>query len=177
MRMLLAYQWATPGKKLLFQGGEIGVWNEWNHDHQLDWAVGLHPAHAGIARLVGDLNRIYRQYPAMHVRDCDPVGFQWLVGDDRDASVFVFMRTGEGKDPPVIVAMNATPVPRHNYRIGVPSRGFWKEILNSDAGIYHGSGMGNQGGMNTDPVWCRGFDQSIVITIPPLAVVMFTPEA
>jgi 1,4-alpha-glucan branching enzyme len=175
MRMLLAYQWATPGKKLLFQGGEIGVWNEWNHDQQLDWAVGLHPGHAGIARLVGDLNRIYRTYRAMHVRDCDPVGFQWLIGDDRDASVFVFMRTGEGKDPPVIVAMNATPVPRQNYRIGVPSRGFWKEIINTDAGIYHGSGMGNHGGVSTDPVWCRGHDQSIVITLPPLAVVMFTP--
>ena len=86
------------------------------------------------------------------------------------------MRTGEGKDPPVIVAMNATPVPRQNYRIGVPSGGFWKEILNTDAGIYHGSGMGNHGGVSTDPVWCRGHDQSIVITLPPLAVVMFTPE-
>jgi 1,4-alpha-glucan branching enzyme len=176
LRLLLGYQWATPGKKLLFMGGEIGVWHEWNHDHQLDWAVGLHPAHGGIARWVGDLNRAYRAHRALHVRDCDPVGFQWLVGDDRDASVFVFMRTGEEKDPPVIVAMNATPVPRYNYRIGVPKAGFYKELLNSDAGIYYGGGIGNHGGVHAEAHHCRGYDQSISITIPPLAIVMFTPE-
>jgi 1,4-alpha-glucan branching enzyme len=177
LRLLLGYQWATPGKKLLFMGGEIGVWNEWNHDHQLDWAVGHHAAHSGIARWVGDLNRAYRHYRALHVRDCDPVGFQWLVGDDREASTFVFLRTGEEGDPPVLVAMNATPVPREGYRLGVPLAGHWKEILNSDAGVYYGGGMGNRGGVHTEPVWCRGFEQSVVITIPPLAIVMFVPES
>ncbi|MBV8760876.1 MAG: 1,4-alpha-glucan branching protein GlgB [Deltaproteobacteria bacterium] len=173
LRLLLAYQWATPGKKLLFMGGELGVWNEWNHDHQLDWAVGHHPAHAGIARLLGDLNRVYRGHRALHARDCDPVGFQWVIGDDRDASSFAFLRTGEEGDPPVLVAMNATPVPRQGYRIGVPRGGYWKEILNSDAGVYYGSGMGNHGGVHAENVWCHGKDHSIVVTLPPLALVMF----
>ena len=173
LRLLLSYQWATPGKKLLFMGGELGVWNEWNHDQQLDWAVGHHPAHAGIARLVGDLNRVYRGHRALHARDCDPVGFQWLIGDDRDASIFAFLRTADDDDAPVLVAMNATPVPRQGYRVGVPRGGYWKEILNSDAGVYAGSGLGNHGGVHAENVWCRGQDHSIVITLPPLALVMF----
>jgi 1,4-alpha-glucan branching enzyme len=176
MRLLFGYKWALPGKKLIFMGDEIAVWSEWNHDHQLDWACGQHPAHAGIARFVGDANGVYRSHRAMHVRDCDPVGFQWLVGDDRDGSALVFLRWGDADDPPVLVVANFTPVPRDGYRIGVPRGGFWKEILNSDATIYGGSGIGNRGGMDAEAVPWRGFEQSLVVTAPPLAIVYFVAQ-
>jgi 1,4-alpha-glucan branching enzyme len=176
LRLLFGYQWALPGKKLLFMGDEIGVWNEWNHDHELDWACGMRPAHAGIARWVGDLNAAYRKYPALHVRDCDPVGFQWLVGDDRDASVLAFVRWGEPGDAPIVVVASFTPVPREGYRFGVPKPGFWREILNSDATIYGGSGIGNRGGMHSDAIGAGGFEQSLIVTAPPLGVTMFVAE-
>jgi 1,4-alpha-glucan branching enzyme len=176
LRLLFGYQWAVPGKKLIFMGDEIGVWNEWNHDHQLDWAVGQHPAHAGIARWIGDLNSAYRRYPALHARDCDPVGFHWIIGDDRDNGVIAFERVGGDGDPPVIFAMTTTPVPREGYRLGTSRPGFWREILNSDATIYGGSGVGNRGGVHSEAVGSHGRDQSIVITVPPLGVVMFVAE-
>jgi len=177
LRLLFGYQWALPGKKLLFMGDEIGVWNEWAHDHQLDWAVGLHPAHAGIARWVGDLNRAYREHPALHVGDCDPVGFQWIASDDRDASVLAFLRTGGDGDPPVLAVANLTPVVREGYRLGVPRPGRWREILNSDATTYGGSGVGNRGGMDAEPVGWGGHAQSLVVTAPPLGVVLFVAES
>jgi 1,4-alpha-glucan branching enzyme len=173
MRLLFGYQWSLPGKKLIFMGNEIAVWNEWNHDHGLDWACGLHPAHAGIARWLGDLNGAYKAHRALHVGDCEPVGFQWLIGDDRDANVLVYLRTGGEQDPPVLVVANFTAVPREGYRIGVPRAGYWKEILNSDAALYGGSGIGNRGGMNTEKVACRGHEQSLVVTAPPLGIVYF----
>jgi 1,4-alpha-glucan branching enzyme len=172
MRLLFGYQWSLPGKKLLFMGDELGVWNEWNHDHELDWAVGNHPAHGGIARWVGDLNRTYRAHRALHVRDCDPVGFTWVVGDDREASVLGYLRTGEADDPPVLVIANFTPVPREGYRIGVPRGGFWRELLNSDATIYGGSGIGNRGGMDAEPIAWHGHEHSLLVTAPPLAIVL-----
>jgi 1,4-alpha-glucan branching enzyme len=177
LRLLFGYQWALPGKKLLFMGDELGVWGEWNHDQQLDWAVGNHDAHAGIARWVGDLNRAYREHRALHVGDCNPVGFEWLIGDDRDASVFAFLRTGEKGDPPILVVANFTPVVREGYRIGVPRGGFWREILCSDSSHYGGSGIGNRGGMRTEAVECRGHAQSLVVTAPPLGIVLFVAEA
>jgi 1,4-alpha-glucan branching enzyme len=173
LRLLYGYQWTLPGKKLLFMGDELGVWNEWNHDHQLDWAVGDHPAHAGIARWIGDLNGAYKNFAALHVGDCEPVGFQWLVGDDRDSNVLVYLRTGGDADPPIVVVANFTPVPREGYRIGVPRAGFWREVLNSDAEIYGGTGIGNRGGMETEAIACRGHEQSLVVTAPPLGVVLF----
>ncbi len=176
MRLLYGYQWTLPGKKLLFMGGELGVWGEWNHDHELDWAIGRHPAHAGIARWLGDLNRAYRELGALHVGDCDPSGFQWIVGDDRDATVLVYSRHGDAKDPPVVIVANFTPVPREGYRFGVPRGGFWREVLNSDAEIYGGSGAGNRGGMHADPIGSHGREHSLVITVPPLGVVVFVAE-
>jgi 1,4-alpha-glucan branching enzyme len=173
MRLLYGYQWSLPGKKLLFMGDEIAVWGEWNHDHQLDWATGMHPAHAGIARWLGDLNGAYRMHRALHVGDCDPVGFRWLVGDDREGGVLAYLRTGDANDPPVMIAANLTPVVRDGYRIGVPRGGFWREILNSDSIVYGGSGIGNRGGMHAESVPCRGFDDSLVVTVPPLGIVMF----
>jgi 1,4-alpha-glucan branching enzyme len=176
MRLLYGYQWSLPGKKLVFMGDEIAVWNEWNHDDQLDWAVGMHPAHAGIARWIGDLNGAYRRHRALHAGDCDPVGFQWLVGDDREASVLAYARTGGASDPPIVVIANFTPVPRYGYRIGVPRAGHWREILNSDANVYGGGGLGNQGGMDAEMIACRGHEQSLVVTAPPLGIVMFIAE-
>jgi 1,4-alpha-glucan branching enzyme len=176
LRLLFGYQWSLPGKKLMFMGGELGVWKEWNHDGQLDWAIGDHPAHAGVARWVGDLNRVYRSHRALHVRDCDPVGFEWLNADDHDASVITYLRTGDADDPPVLVIANFTPVPREGYRIGVPRGGHWRELLNSDAAIYGGSGIGNRGGMDAEPVACRGHDHSLVVTAPPLAIVLMIAE-
>ena len=173
LRLLYGYQWTQPGKKLLFMGGEIGVWNEWNHDHELDWAVGNHPAHSGIARWLGDLNGAYRAHRALHVYDCDPRGFQWLEGNDRDASTLAYLRLGDDQDPPVLVVANFTPVPREGYRVGVPHGGFWKEILNSDADLYGGGGIGNRGGMTAEPTAWHGRDHSLVITVPPLAVCVF----
>jgi 1,4-alpha-glucan branching enzyme len=176
LRLLFGYQWSLPGKKLVFMGDEIGVWNEWNHDQQLDWGVGQHPAHAGIARWIGDLNRAYRRYPALHVRDCDPVGFHWIIGDDRDNGVLAYERIGGPSDAPVIVVVNTTPVPREGYRIGASWTAFWREILNSDATAYGGSGVGNRGGVHSESIAAHGRDQSIVVSAPPLGVVMFVAE-
>jgi 1,4-alpha-glucan branching enzyme len=176
VRLLFGYQWTLPGKKLVFMGSEIGVWNEWNHDTQLDWPVGLHPAHAGIAKWVGDLNNAYRHYKALHVADCDPVGYRWLCGDDAEGSTIAFMRTGGYEDPPVVVVANFTPVPREEYRVGVPRAGYYREVLNSDAEVYGGSGVGNKGGLSSDPTPWHGCDQSIAVTVPPLGIVLFVVE-
>ncbi|HWO19065.1 MAG TPA: 1,4-alpha-glucan branching protein GlgB [Kofleriaceae bacterium] len=177
LRLLLGYQWMTPGKKLLFMGGELGVWNEWNHDQELDWPIAQHPAHGGISRWVGDLNAAYRAHPALHRGDCEEQGFRWMQPDDRDQSVIAFARFGAETDPPVVVAANFTPVPRESYRIAVPRPGFWREILCSDAALYEGSGFGNYGGVHAEPVPERGEEHSIVITVPPLGVVVFALDA
>ena len=173
LRLLYGYQWTVPGKKLLFMGDELGVWSEWKHETELDWPLGNHPAHAGLGRWIGDLNRAYRAHPALHVGDCEPWGFQFLVGDDRDANVLAYARFGRQNDPPIVVVANFTPVPREGYRIGVPRGGHWKEILNSDAEVYGGSGVGNRGGMTADAQPAHGQGSSLVVTAPPLSVVVF----
>jgi 1,4-alpha-glucan branching enzyme len=178
LRLLYGYQWTLPGKKLLFMGNELGVWNEWSHDGQLDWALGNHPGHAGIARWLGDLNGAYRKYPALHRGDCEPWGFKWLVGEDRDASILAYARySGSGADSPIVVVAGFTPVPREGYRIGVPRGGFWREILNSDSDAYGGSGIGNRGGMEAEIFACRGHEHSLVVTVPPLGIVVFAAES
>jgi 1,4-alpha-glucan branching enzyme len=176
LRLLYGYQWTLPGKKLRFMGGEIAVWREWNHDGELAWSVGGHPAHAGVARWIGDLNAAYRRLPALHAGDCEPWGLRWIVSEDRETSVLVYARLPTPDGAPVIVAANFTPVPREGYRIGVPRAGFWRELLNSDAEAYGGSGMGNRGGMHSEAVPAGGHDHSIVITAPPLAVVVFSQD-
>jgi 1,4-alpha-glucan branching enzyme len=176
LRLLYGYQWTLPGKKLLFMGGELGVWGEWNHDAELDWAIGAHPAHAGIARWLGDLNGVYRKYAALHRGDCEPWGFKWIVGDDRDACVLAFARYGEHTDCPIVVLANFTPVVREGYRIGVPRGGYWKELLSSDADVYGGSGVGNRGGMDAEDIGSHGFHHSMVVTVPPLGIVVFAAE-
>jgi 1,4-alpha-glucan branching enzyme len=123
--------------------------------------------------LVGDLNRLHRTQPALHVRDCEPEGFRWIVVDDRDQSVVAFARYGGTQDPPVIMVANFTPVPRHGYRIGLPWPGWWREILNTDSEIYGGSGVGNLGGVGADTIPSHGLPASAELTLPPLATIYF----
>ncbi len=172
LRLLYAYMWALPGKKLLFMGGEFGQWREWAHDHSLDWHLAEGGRHAGLQRWIGDLNRVYRESPAMHDLDFVPDGFEWVDASDSDHSVICFMRRGSSADaPPILCAFNFTPQPLANYRIGVPSPGSWDEVLNSDASDYGGSGKGNLGGVETSPVPSHGQMQSLNLMLPPLGAV------
>jgi 1,4-alpha-glucan branching enzyme len=175
LRLLLGYQWASPGKKLLFMGGEFGQRREWNHDASLDWHLLNDPAHAGIARWIGDLNHAYRSRPALHAKDCEPDGFRWVEANDGDRSVMAFLRLGFETDAPVLAAFNFTPVVLRNYRLGVPGAGHWKELLNGDAAIYGGSSQGNFGSVEAFPVASQGQPYSITVTLPPLAMVLFEP--
>ena len=177
LRAYLGFMWAHPGKKLLFMGCEIGQGREWKHDAELDWGLLDNPAHAGLQRLVRDLNRLYAGDPALHRRDADPTGFAWLVGDDRTNSVFVFLRSAAGDAAPVLVACNMTPVPRHAYRIGVPRAGRWREVLNTDSRFYGGGDIGNAGEIRAVAEPSHGHPQSLALTLPPLATVMLRAEA
>ena len=176
LRLLYGYQWALPGKKLLFMGGELATPYEWNHDAVLDWAGADAPLRAGVLAWVRDVNAIYRRHPALHRRDCTPGGLMWLRSDDRDTSCLVFARIGNDDDAPVIVACNFTPVPRHDYRIGAPRAGTWREALNSDAPIYGGSGVGNLGAVVASPEGYHGRPASMSLTLPPLAAVYLVWE-
>ena len=176
LRLLLTYMWAQPGKKLLFMGGEFGQWQEWNHDGCVQWDLLQYAPHQGIQRLVEDLNRLYREQPALHERDFDPEGFAWIDANDAEQSVVTFLRRGRAEGSEIVAAFNFTPVPRHNYIIGVPRFGRWREIFNSDATVYGGSGQGNLGGVTANPVPSHGYTQSITITIPPLGAVLFAPD-
>jgi len=173
LRALYGMMWSQPGKQLLFMGGEFGQWAEWNHDGSLDWHLLERAPHQGLQRWVRDLNTAYRGEPALHELDCDPAGFQWIDCNDNDQSTLVWLRRASSRHELIVVACNLTPVPRENYRVGVPEAGHWHEIMNSDAPLYGGSGQGNLGGLDTVPVAWHGHPQSIVMTLPPLAVVYF----
>ena len=175
LRLLLAYQFALPGKKLLFMGAEIGQRHEWDHERSLDWHLLDQAPHAGLCRLVGDLNRLYRETPALHVLDCDPGGFEWVLADDAEDSLLAFLRVAP-HEPPALVLCNFTPVPRHNVLLGVPEPGFWREALNTDAEAYGGSGIGNLGGADTQPVPWHGRPRTLNVTAPPLGCVVFVHE-
>lgn len=174
LRLLYAYMWTQPGKKLLFMGNEFAQWSEWNHDTDLDWQLLDADAHSGIQRLVADLNRLYREEPALHELDTDPAGFEWVDANDNVHSVLTYLRKSSDGDT-LLVALNFTPEPRHAYRVGVPHSGRWDEVLNTDARIYGGSGQGNLGGVETGPlpVPHHGRPDSIDIVIPPLGAVVF----
>jgi 1,4-alpha-glucan branching enzyme len=177
LRLLLAYMWTQPGKKLLFMGCEIAQRAEWNHDGELDWAAAAHDATQGIQRLVADLNRVYSARTSLHELDCDPTGFEWSVADDSANGVLAyFRRSSDGET--TLVAMNLTPVPRHGYRIGVPGPGRWVEILNTDAEAYGGSGQGNLGAVDTGPlaVTHGGRPHSIDLNLPPLGALVLLGE-
>jgi 1,4-alpha-glucan branching enzyme len=177
MRAYLSFMWAHPGKKLIFMGTEIAAPFEWNHDGEVAWWLLDHAPHRGMQRLVRDLNRLYAGIPALHWQDCDGAGFRWVSGDDRVNSVFAFLRRTRENDPhPVLVVCNMTPVPRLGYRLGVPRAGLWRERLNSDAGDYGGSNMGNGGAIGSEPILSHGYPQSLSLTLPPLAALFLQPE-
>jgi 1,4-alpha-glucan branching enzyme len=174
LRLLLAMQAFQPGKSLLFMGGELATWHEWAHEGELEWSLLDHPAHAGVARLVGDLNRRYRELEALHATDFDPGGFSWVVADDVDNDVLAWLRCGASGS--VLVVANMTPMPREGYRIGVPSPGAWSELLNTDAADYGGSGVGNLGRVEADPVPSHGHTQSLSLRLPPLGILLLADE-
>ncbi len=170
LRLLYAYQFAQPGKKLLFMGGELAQRDEWNHERSLDWHLLDQAPHEGVRRLVRDLAARYRERSALHELDCDPAGFEWVDAGDAGASVLSFLRkAGHPGEPPVLVVCNFTPVPREGYRIGVPGRGTWRELLNTDAETYGGSGWGNMGGVVAEEIPAHGRPFSLPLTLPPMA--------
>jgi 1,4-alpha-glucan branching enzyme len=177
LRLLYAYMYSQPGKKLLFMGGELGQWDEWNSDGSIDWHLLEWPIHQGLQHLVRDLNAVYRREPALHERDCDPAGFEWIDANDYEHSIISFARNGRDARDQIVVALNFTPVPRMNYHIGVAHAGRWDEILNSDADCYGGSGLGNCGGADAAPIPWHGRPCVLNITLPPLGVVMFKRRA
>jgi 1,4-alpha-glucan branching enzyme len=177
LRALVGYMYAQPGKKLLFMGGEIGQWREWQHDQSLDWHLLEKPEHAGIQKWIGDLNRSYRSEPSLHELDCDPAGFEWIDCRDAESSVVSLLRKARGDERAVLVICNFTPVPRLNYQVGVPRGGLWRELLNSDAKDYGGSGMGNMGEVEAAPVPAHGRHFSLLLTLPPLSTLFFVSEA
>ena len=173
LRLLLGYMYAQPGKKLLFMGGEIAQWSEWRHDGSLDWQILQWPLHAGVQKWVGDLNALYRSAPALHELDSDASGFEWIDCNDTDASIVSLMRKNRAQDSTVVIVCNFTPVPRQNYRVGVPSGGLWFERLNSDARDYGGSGAGNMGAVEAAPLACHGRRFSLALSLPPLSILFF----
>jgi 1,4-alpha-glucan branching enzyme len=173
LRLLHSLMYVYPGKKLLFMGGEFGQWREWSHDRSLDWDLLERPAHAGVRRLVQDLNRLYRHEPAMHELDHEPSGFEWVDCNDAEQSVISLLRRGRDASDVLLAVLNFTPVPRGQYRVGVPAAGEWREVLNTDAPLYGGSGQGNFGGLEAAPVSVHGRPWSLSLTLPPLAVVAF----
>ncbi len=176
LRLLYGYMWGHPGKKLLFMGGEFGQRREWTHEGELEWWVLQYPEHAGVQRWVADLNRVYRSEPALHEVDFDAAGFEWIDASDHEASTLAWVRRSRSGDL-VLVVCNFTPVPRHNYLLGVPRAGFWRELANSDAHDYGGSGMGNLGGVSSQPMPAHGRHQSLTLTLPPLAALMLKCES
>jgi 1,4-alpha-glucan branching enzyme len=177
LRLLFAWMYAQPGKKLLFMGGELAQEKEWSHESSLDWHLEDDPDHAAIGRWLGDLNRLYRDDPSMHRMDCAAGGFAWIDGSDADNSVLAFERRGGPGTSPVVVVFNCTPQPRINYRVGVPGGGFWREALNSDARHYGGSGQGNMGGVEASPLALHGRPHSLTLTLPPLAALFLKGPA
>jgi 1,4-alpha-glucan branching enzyme len=173
LRLLLGCMYAQPGKKLLFMGGEFGQVKEWNHDESLEWHVLQYPNHSGLQKWIEDLNQVYRREPALHQIDSDPAGFEWVDCGDSDQSVLTFLRKGQSTDDVVLIACNYTPVPRTNYRIGVPRGGFWQEIANSDAAQYWGGNWGNMGGVEARQIPHHGRPWSLSATLPALSVVFF----
>ncbi|ACL24978.1 1,4-alpha-glucan branching protein GlgB [Chloroflexus aggregans] len=172
LRLLYSYMFAQPGKKLLFMGGEFGQWREWSHDTSLDWHLLMFPSHQGMLRLISDLNRLYRSEPALHELDCDPKGFEWIDANDADTSVYSFLRKNRHGET-ILVVLNATPVVREDYRVGVPFGGWWRELLNSDSEYYWGSGQGNAGGVMAEELPSHGRPFSLRLRLPPLGALYF----
>ena len=173
LRLLFAYMYAQPGKKLIFMGGEFGQVREWAHDSSLDWDVVQYQVHRGAQAWMEQLNRFYRSEPAMHMLDNDPAGFEWVDCNDNAASTISLLRKSESPQDTILIVCNFTPVPRLEYRVGVPHGGYWREVLNSDAREYAGSGMGNLGGVQAEEIEAHGRPFSLKLTLPPLAALFF----
>ena len=175
LRLLLGYMYGEPGKKTLFMGGEFGQWWEWDHDQALQWHLLSYESHQGLQRFVKDLNRIYTSEPALYELDFDPSGFEWIDFRDGDSTVASFIRRGRDPDQILVFAFNFTPLPRKNYRIGVPRPGFYKELINSDASCYGGSNLGLAGGAPTDHLPWHGQPYSLRLHLPPLGMLVLKP--
>ncbi|NQW22668.1 MAG: 1,4-alpha-glucan branching protein GlgB [SAR202 cluster bacterium] len=173
VRLLIGSMYVQPGKKLLFMGGEFGQSGEWQHDESLDWSLLNEPGHLGIQQFVKDLNRLHNSNPAFHQLDFEPAGFEWIHSDDAEKSVVTFLRQGRDSTDTALVICNFSPMTHHNYRTGVPGAGQWRELLNSDASDYGGSGLGNLGGVDAEPVPCHGRQHSVTLTLPPLSILIF----
>jgi 1,4-alpha-glucan branching enzyme len=176
LRALHGYMYGHPGKKMLFMGGEFGQWWEWNHDDSLQWHLCQYEPHLGLQRYIRDLNWLYRNEPALHQIDFEWTGFQWIDFSDAENSVISFIRKTTVPDNVVVCICNFTPVPRLRYRIGVPTSGWYRELLNSDAETYGGSNMGNGGGVLAEPIPCHDLPCSISLTLPPLGVLFLKPS-
>ncbi|OYU16758.1 MAG: hypothetical protein CFE34_19310 [Rhodobacteraceae bacterium PARR1] len=172
LRAYYGFMWGHPGKKLLFMGCEFAQGREWNHNQSLDWHLLDIPEHRGVQSLVRDLNRLYRDTPALHLNDTRPEGFQWLESNDAAASVYAWVRKGGADDPMVVCVANLTPVDRR-VRLGFPVAGRWEELLNTDSAVYGGGNRGNMGGVTTESVEWHGQAQSALVTLPPLSAVWF----
>jgi 1,4-alpha-glucan branching enzyme len=175
LRALYGYMWAHPGKKLLFMGGEFGQRREWTHEGELEWWVSGLPEHAGVKRLIGDLNRVYRREPSLHRIDFSPAGFEWVDVGNAEMSVIAFLRKSES-GAPLLVVCNFTPVPRDNFLVGVPERGLWREVINTDARDYGGAGWGNLGAVESVPVGSHGRVESLSLALPPLSTLVLRWE-
>jgi 1,4-alpha-glucan branching enzyme len=173
LRAYYGFMFGHPGKKLLFMGGEFGQEQEWRHDQSLDWHLLERPLHAGIQRLIADLNRIYRSLPALHALDCDAGGFEWLVMHDTDRSVFAWLRKGRQTHERCLVVVNFTPEVYRDYRLKVPFSGRWREVLNTDSALYGGSNVGNGDGVSTLD---EGPIPEVSLVVPPLAAIFLVPE-
>jgi 1,4-alpha-glucan branching enzyme len=176
LRLLYAYQWATPGKKLLFTGCEFGQRTEWNEEREIDWHCLADPRHAGIQRLVDRLNELYRSLPALHELDTETEGFRWLEADDPDGGVIAYQRRGRSPKDIAICVLNTVPIVKHDHLIGAPLHGAWLEVLNTDAQEYGGSGAGNMGRVETRPVPHQGEPHALRLTLPPLGAIILTAE-
>lgn len=173
LRLLLGHQWVTPGKKLLFMGAELGQWGEWHHESELDWGLASDPDHALLQTYLAELNELYRSCRPLHAGDCDAGAFEWVIGDDRANSIMAFVRWGP--EEPALVVVNFTPVPRTDYRVGVPRQGTWKPLLQSDDTRFGGSGV-TMGSVHTDEIEAHGHPQSVALELGPLAVAVFVPD-
>ena len=176
LRAYYGFMWGHPGKKLLFMGQEFAQAAEWNHNQSLDWSCLGDERHEGMQRLVRDLNTVYREQPALHVKDCDPDGFQWIESNDSDASTYAWIRRGAENDRPVVVISNFTPVERTDWTCGLPHGGRWVERLNTDASIYGGGDRGNMGAVHAIEEGWHGQPASAKVTVPPLSTVILTYE-
>ena len=175
LRLLFGYMYTVPGKKLVIMGSEIGQWNEWYFESSLDRHLLQEPFHQGVQNAMRDLNKLYKSEAALHESDCNASGFEWIDCNDLEQSVLSYIRHSQTTNELVVVICNFTPVPRHNYMIGVPVGGYWEEIMNTDAAIYGGSGHGNFGGVEASPVQSHGRSHTLVLTLPPLSTVILKP--